>query len=79
MDPEINETILRLAYEGLRAKYPALNLADIEKKYSTKDPRDLRDMRYQVQNNAGALGRDGEVWEKMYANPRQSSGFGRGH
>lgn len=71
MDPEINETILRLAYEGLRAKYPALNLADIEKKYLVKDERDLRDMYHQVQINAGKLGREGEIWEKMYVNPRQ--------
>ena len=73
MDPEINETILRLAYEGLRAKYPALNLADIEKKYdeSVKDWRDLGDMFYQVRSNIDKLGRDGEIWIKMLVNPRQ--------
>ena len=73
MDPEINETILRLAYQGLRANYPALNLADIEKKYdeSVKDFNDLRDMYHQVQTNADKLGREGEIWEKMYVNPRQ--------
>lgn len=73
MDPEINETILRLAYEGLRAKYPALNLANIEQKYdeSVKDFNDLRDMYHQVQINADKLGREGEIWEKMYVNPRQ--------
>lgn len=73
MDPEINETILRLAYEGLRAKYPALNLADIEMKYdeSVKDFKDLRDMFYQVRSNLDKLGREGEIWIKMYLNPRQ--------
>lgn len=73
MDPEVNEIILRLAYQGLRAKYPALNLADIEKKYdeSVKDFNDLRDMYHQVQINADKLGREGEIWEKMYVNPRQ--------
>ena len=73
MDPEVNEIILRLAYQGLRAKYPALNLADIEKKYdeSVKDWRDLGDMFYQVRSNIDKLGRDGEIWIKMLVNPRQ--------
>ena len=71
MDPEVNEIILRLAYQGLRAKYPALNLADIENKYSVKEFGNLRDMFYQVRSNLDKLGRDGEIWIKMMVNPRQ--------